>query len=53
MLGEPIAEPPRAVTPTLLSKPVVSQLRAADNIVTQVLTARGLVRKLAQVPVVL
>ena len=53
VLGEPIAEPPRTVTPTVLSKPVVSQLRAADNIVTQVLTARGLVRKLAQVPVVL
>ena len=53
MLGEPIAEAPRTVTPTVLSKPVVAQLRAADHIVTQVLTSRGLVRKLAQVPVVL
>ena len=53
VLGEPIAQAPRTVTPTVLSKPVVAQLRAADHIVTQVLTSRGLVRKLAQVPVVL
>ena len=53
VLGEPIASAPRTITPTRLSKPVVDQLRQADHIVTQVLTQHKLLRKLAQVPVVL
>ena len=53
VLGEPITTPPTTVTNTVLSPPVVAQLRAADHIVTQVLMKFGLNRKLAQVPVVL
>jgi GMP synthase PP-ATPase subunit len=44
---------PRTVTPTTLTKDVLDQLRAADHIVTQVLTKYNLLRTLAQVPVVL
>jgi len=53
VLGEPIATAPRTITPTRLDKPVVDQLRQADAIVTHVLTEHKLLRKLAQVPVVL
>lgn len=44
---------PRTVTPTTLTKEPLDQLRAADHIVTQVLTKYNLLRTLAQVPVVL
>eukprot|EP00939_MAST-03C_sp_MAST-3C-sp1_P002091 g2091.t1 len=43
----------RSVTPTTLTTDVVSQLRAADDIVNQTLVKYDLIRKLSQVPVVL
>jgi len=53
VLGAPITETPRVITPTYLRKEPLEQLREADAIVTEVLTKYDLLRSLAQVPVVL
>ena len=54
VLGEPIAEPPREITPTTLTAEPLAQLRQADHIAHQVLDKHdGLMRKLSQMPVTL
>lgn len=52
VLGEPIAEPPREITPTTLTRDVLDTLRQADHIAHEVLDKHdGLMRKLSQMPV--
>ena len=53
VLGPPIKSPPQQVIPTTLTTEAVDILRDADHIVTEILTKYGLLRSLAQVPVVL
>ena len=49
VLGPAVRDVAKAVTPTTLLKEPLDQLRAADHIVTQVLTKYNLLRSLAQV----
>lgn len=53
VFGAPPGRPIKTVTPTLLSRPVLSLLREADYLVNQILAESGLARSLSQVPVVL
>lgn len=52
LFGDRIAEPVMEITPTLPTEESVSQLRAADAIVNDVLTSHSLDKRLSQVPVV-
>jgi GMP synthase (glutamine-hydrolysing) len=53
LMGDPVGDAPRTITPTRLTKPVCDQLRAADKVVNDVLLKHQLLRKLSQVPVTL
>jgi GMP synthase (glutamine-hydrolysing) len=53
VFGEDSGAIPPTVTPTLLHKDVVDQLREADDIVNQILLNYQLIRSLSQVPVIL
>ncbi len=53
VFGEKLDTVPSTITPTLLTKDVLNQLREADDIVNQVLLKYDLIRSLSQVPVVL
>jgi len=50
--GEPIHGPVTEITRTRLTRDVITQVRDADDIVTQILLKYDLMRKLDQVPVV-
>eukprot|EP00306_Pavlova_sp_CCMP459_P019636 CAMPEP_0185197280 /NCGR_PEP_ID=MMETSP1140-20130426/39993_1 /TAXON_ID=298111 /ORGANISM="Pavlova sp., Strain CCMP459" /LENGTH=648 /DNA_ID=CAMNT_0027764387 /DNA_START=35 /DNA_END=1981 /DNA_ORIENTATION=- len=53
LFGKPVSGLVDDVTPTTLVQPVVQKLQHADDVVTQCLRKHDLMRKLAQVPVVL
>ena len=52
-LGKKIKGPLTQITPTYIEKPVLSQLKDADSIVTEILSKYKLNKKLSQVPVIL
>ncbi|MCL2451447.1 asparagine synthase-related protein [Candidatus Saccharibacteria bacterium] len=52
IFGEKINHVDREITPTLLSKENLSQLRAADKVVNDILTKYDLTRTISQVPVI-
>lgn len=51
--GDRIEGPLTTITPTYLTKDVLSQIRTADNIVNETLLKYNLTQKLSQVPVIL
>lgn len=53
VFGEPIDRSIKTVTPTLLNEANISKLRAADQIVNDLLYKHDLLRKISQVPVIL
>lgn len=53
LMGKPLTEPPRTITPTRLTAAPLDQLRLADKLVNEVLAKHDLLRSLAQVPVTL
>lgn len=53
IFGDKIEGPIKEITPTHLTRDVVTQLQEADDIVNQLLLEYDLIRKLSQVPVVL
>lgn len=53
LFGEAVAGLVDEITPTTLTQPVVRKLQQADEVVTQTMKEHNLLRKLAQVPVVL
>lgn len=53
VLGEKLNGRTTGITPTYLRPEVIGQLRQADDLVNRVLRRYGLLRSLAQVPVVL
>lgn len=52
IFGERVQGPVTQVTPTYLTKEVITQLQQADNLVNEVLLEHNLARKLSQVPVI-
>eukprot|EP00124_Ichthyophonus_hoferi_P001272 Ihof_evm9s62 gene=Ihof_evmTU9s62 len=52
VFGGPVPGPFSAITPTLLTVPVLDQLREADSIVNEILRINNLTRSLSQVPVI-
>lgn len=53
IFGEPVHRPVTEITPTLLSRPTLDQLRQADQIVNDILWQFELTKRISQVPVVL